>query len=350
MKGFLVVLSCLTVVLYVCWNNQENDKPDMRNFLNHLEKHQILLSSHEETSFRFQIFQKRLKQFKKHNSLNLSWNKGANRFTHLTDQERNEILSLSSPRACFQNQPKSTQPLFQSTRPIDSFKRVKETGTPVGFGLNSNRINWRDNGYLSDVKDMKSCGASYAFAVTSAIESNYLMSQRTVKLSAQELIDCSSNNGCEGGDNRTALEYILNNKLSEGDNYPFMDKKQACKSDLTSPKFGIKSLNSPNPTINSLLKYVGISPIVSSLHTNSDFLDYDGGIYDAESSCGACDSPNFSVLVYGFDLTDSMPYINLKVSLGKHWGEEGFMRMAIGEREKGPCYIAGGLDSFYAVV
>lgn len=347
MKGFLVAVSCITLALLLFHNIEENTKPDIRSFQAHLKKHNIKLKSITEVSFRFQIFQNRIKQFKQHNSLNLGWKKGSNRFTHLTDQERRQILNISTKQHCFENQLNHTQPLL-STNTYN--KLVKETDKPFKLELNSNRINWKDNGYLPEVKDMKDCGASYAFAVTSAIESNYLMSQKTVQLSSQELIDCSTNKGCSGGDNKTALEYILYNKLSDRNEYPFMNKEQTCKSDQSSSKFGIRSLNSPNPTINSLLKYVGISPIVSSLNTNQDFLDYDSGIYDAESSCGACNTSNFSVLVYGFDLTDSIPFINLQVSFGKQWGEDGYMRMSIGEREKGPCYIAGGFDNFYAVV
>lgn len=332
MKSGLLALLCLAslvTLIYITKAPQQKTQTDIKSFL---KNHGREIDSLEEAFYRFKIFKTRTKLIKQHNNENNTWKKGLNQFSLLTKEERRKLLNNSTEESC----------------PLQTKKRFFKKDS--NFKITADKINWKDKGYISKVRDMKSCAASYAFAAVSAIESAYLMNNQPLLLSQQELIDCSDNKGCKGGSNKPTLDYIVSKGISLSSDYDYTEKQGDCRRVDEKAKYGIKKINSPNPDINSLLKYVGISPVIVSLHFNDDFFDYESGIYDAENSCGSCDKDNFSVLVVGFNLIDSVPYMDLKLSFGEKWGEEGFARMAIGERKEGPCFIAGGEDSFYTIV
>lgn len=53
---------------------------------------------------------------------------------------------------------------------------------------------------------------------------------------------------------------------------------------------------------------------------------------------------NHSSLLVGYDLDADVPYLLLKNSWGKLWGEEGYYKLEIGElltTNKGKCLVAG---------
>ena len=65
-----------------------------------------------------------------------------------------------------------------------------------------NSFDWRIYGAVAPVKDQGICGSCWSFGTTGAIEGAYFVKhQSLVRLSQQNLIDCSwgfGNNGCDG--------------------------------------------------------------------------------------------------------------------------------------------------------
>lgn len=60
------------------------------------------------------------------------------------------------------------------------------------------------------------------------------------------------------------------------------------------------------------------------------FKFYQSGIYDGKD-CDPQKPINHSALAIGYNLSHELPYLVLRNSWGKEWGEKGFYRMAIGE-------------------
>ncbi|TPP67277.1 Cathepsin L [Fasciola gigantica] len=73
-------------------------------------------------------------------------------------------------------------------------------------------IDWREFGYVTEVKDQGQCGSCWAFSTTGAMEGQYMKEQKTnISFSEQQLVDCSGdydNHGCDGGFMENAYEYL----------------------------------------------------------------------------------------------------------------------------------------------
>lgn len=70
----------------------------------------------------------------------------------------------------------------------------------------------------TDVQTEGACGSSWAFSATGALEALYAFSRgKILKLSDQQLLDCSrdyGNNGCDGGFMDQAMWYVTDNGIT----------------------------------------------------------------------------------------------------------------------------------------
>ena len=100
------------------------------------------------------------------------------------------------------------------------------------------RVDWRERGVVSEVRNQGKCGACWAYSTVETIESMQAITfgKAVQPLSVQQVIDCASspsspNRGCDGGDTCAALSWMLASKarLVSETAYPLRDDAGECK-------------------------------------------------------------------------------------------------------------------------
>nr|ACG50798.1 cathepsin L1 [Fascioloides magna] len=193
-------------------------------------------------------------------------------------------------------------------------------------------IDWRDYGYVTEVKDQGQCGSCWAFSSTGAMEGQYIKKFRTtVSFSEQQLVDCTrnyGNSGCNGGWMERAFEYLRRNGLETESSYPYRAVDDHCRyeSQLGVAKVtGYYTEHSGNEV--SLMNMVGgEGPVAVAVDVQSDFSMYKSGIYQSET----CSTyyVNHAVLAVGYGTESGTDYWILKNSWGSWWGDQGYIRFA----------------------
>ena len=200
----------------------DNKKIDYISYLKNYEKD---LRRAEEGD-RALAFRQNLYRIKNFNVANGSlFHLGVNEFA---DYLPSELKLLSSSVFEYRNMP--TKPvnhrdLYTATYP-ESYNWDKSNnalGYPVYYS-NMNHSKCSSIVAYSPIKNQGMCGGCYALVAASALEATVKIHTNVlVSLSAQELIDCDSNNyQCNGGSLTNAYNYIINHGLALASDYPYL--------------------------------------------------------------------------------------------------------------------------------
>ncbi|XP_056646141.1 procathepsin L [Diorhabda sublineata] len=216
----------------------------------------------------------------------------------------------------------------------------EEVGDIYGSVLDiPSEINWVEKGFLTPVYNQRDCGSCYAFSIASAIQAQiFKETGKLIPLSEQQIVDCSSsfgNYGCAGGSLRNTLRYIEKaGGLMAYTDYPYVSKKQKCKykNHLTLVNITSWSVLPARDERALEVALAKIGPVAASINASPHtFQLYHKGIYD-DTSCSS-NHVNHAMLVVGY----TKNFWILKNWWGKHWGENGYMRL---RRNKNRCGIA----------
>lgn len=209
----------------------------------------------------------------------------------------------------------------------------------VTFKSNPNQklpdsLDWRDKGCVTDVKYQGSCGSCWAFSAVGALEAQLqLKTGKLVSLSAQNLVDCStekySNKGCNGGFMTRAFQYIIdNNGIDSEASYPYRAQDGQCQYNskyraATCSKYTELPFGSENALKEAVANKGPVSVAIDARH--SSFFLYKSGVY-YDPAC--TQTVNHAVLVVGYGNLNGKDYWLVKNSWGLNFGEKGYIRIA----------------------
>lgn len=195
---------------------------------------------------------------------------------------------------------------------------------------------WREAGAVTPVKDQGRCGSCWAFSIIGNIEGQWsLASGELIDFSEEILVSCDSTDGaCQGGLMHLGMKWLLtttNGYIPTQESYPYtsgtgiVDRCAMRTAPLNWSGYitGTAFLPTDEATIQDWLATKG--PLSIGVDA-TDFLTYTGGVI---TQCTAA-TLNHGVLLVGYNTTHDPPYWVIKNSWGTGWGEEGYIRLAMG--------------------
>ena len=309
-SGILVLGVVLTLCYFSTLHVQRTDEFAAENeFKAFAVKYGKSYKDDKELQFRLQLYLKTLEFISNHNAQNSAFSLEINEFADLTEEEFREKYLMTFP----ESRPKKLQ--ASTNLPT---KDLPET------------VDWVTYGAVSGIENQGSCGGCWAFATVGAIEGLHFIQNKTLyQLSAQQLIDCSSdfgNEGCNGGLMDDGFRYVMYAGGVETEkDYPFRRYGGKCQADPKKFVAGIKGYADVQPRNEMQLKAaVAQQPVAVGIQANQgSFMYYHKGV--VESGCGS--SLDHAVLVVGYGEEDGKPYWLVKNTWGPYWGEKGFVKI-----------------------
>nr|UCK81521.1 cathepsin K [Arenicola marina] len=296
-----------------------NVKPFEATWQDFIQTHSKAYEGEEEEAKRKEIFRDNLKRVEMHNYLHAKgeviYRLGVNEYADLEPKEFVSVMNGLIPR----NYSRSRGSTYLSPA--------------VPFTLPES-VDWREKGYVTEVKNQGHCGSCWSFSTTGSLEGQHFRKTgKLVSLSEQNLVDCSTsygNHGCNGGLMDFAFQYIKENNGDDTEAaYPYEGKDATCRFDPSS--VGATDTGYVDVTHGSeedLMEAVAtIGPVSIAIDaSHSSFQLYQSGVYvEPECSSTALDH---GVLVVGYGSEDGQDYWIVKNSWGPSWGQDGYIKMA----------------------
>ena len=296
-----------------------------------MKEHNKIYSSAEEYEKRYTIWAQNKALIQRHNEEAVrclhTYTMAMNQFSDMTGEEFKETMLTFKPAK----------------------KRNGTQSTSYNCSSLPRSVDWKANGYVTEVGNQGSCGSCWAFTATGALEGQHKRKTgRLVDLSEQNLIDCSSkqgNQGCFGGMMDYSFEYVkVNGGIDTEKSYPYnwtdpkVGKCKYRKADSDATCTGYVDLPKGNETsLQCAIAYEG--PIAIGVDaSHQGFRSYKRGVYDDPNCKSRSEDLDFSLLVVGYGTENSIDYYNCKSDWGPEWGDHGYIKMV--RNKQNQCGVA----------
>lgn len=275
------------------------------------------------------IWESNVKFVNKHND---EFNKGL----HTYDVEINRFADMTSEefRAMYNG--------YNATKMMQAGKGNKVH--QISGLKNPDSVDWRDQGYVTPIKDQGQCGSCWAFSTVAGLEGQHFKKTgKLVSLSEQNLVDCSraeGNLGCNGGLMDNGFTYIKKNGgIDTEESYPYEAKDGKCrfnKDNVGATDTGFVDVESKSESaLQDALATVGpISVAIDASHLG--FQLYKSGVYN-QFLCSSS-RLDHGVTAVGYGSEDDKDYWIVKNSWGTVWGMKGYILMS--RNKNNQCGIA----------
>ncbi|CAF4871387.1 unnamed protein product [Pieris macdunnoughi] len=268
----------------------------------------------ESSSDRFEIFKENLRKINKYKENSSQNSYGINHFTDLTFEEMSE---------CYLG--------FNGNFTSGDVIEYKPSGEKL-----PTELDWRTNGYVTEVKDQMNCGSCFAFSAVGNIEGQYAKAHSTtaISLSNQQAFDCSSTPDCKQGGVPHNVFLALaqqGGSMTEAD-YPYEQVKGQCRTDKSKIAVTVTGgsqlgVNDEDSLQDALANY---GPLSIAICSNDQLKQQRGNsIFTPTVSCP---SNNHAVLLVGYGKDGETEFWIIKNSWGVSWADQGYIRLIKGRQ------------------
>jgi len=298
---------------------------------------------------RMEIFKSNLKYVIRHNEDPSSTFKlKINEFSDWTDEERDGLRSKIKVNIRTDRQPAQSRDATVVPPEYDWTNQTRVTGA------------------VTPVKNQRHCGSCYAFGFIGSLEKTYAeFYGESGPLSPQQMIDCSNQGGCDGGNFEPSFDYLQNNGYSlnlEKDYPPTPDgKQQKCQKQggvriagNSTRKLRYERIPTGDEEYMKKIVYqrgpvyivfncgerTGNDTILREVSNKFDH--YASGIFDVPG-CPSFRNLNHAPVVVGYGTENGTDYWKVKNSWGADWGDHGYLKVR--RNADNMCGIATGTYS-----
>ncbi|XP_061724230.1 digestive cysteine proteinase 1 [Cydia pomonella] len=284
---------------------------------------------------RLNIFRQNLRFVHSHNRARRGYTMAVN---HLADRTDDELAALRGRKYSGPN-PGLPFPYGQEDIEAESDKLPSEH-------------DWRLFGAVTPVKDQSVCGSCWSFGTAGAVEGALFLKNgnHLVRLSQQALVDCSwgfGNNGCDGGEDYRAYQWIMKHGLPTEEDYGgYLGQDGYCHIDnvtlVTSIKGWVNVTTNDEKALRlAIFKHGPVSVAIDASHKTFSF--YSHGVYYEPQCKSKVEDLDHAVLAVGYGILNGQKYWLVKNSWSNMWGNDGYVLMSSKDNNCGvmsaPTYV-----------
>nr|CAH0107394.1 unnamed protein product [Daphnia galeata] len=262
-----------------------------------------------ELGMRKSIFNETHTEIVKHNSQEgISFELAHNAFSVMTEEEKQQRMGA-----------------FKPVPPSNVIRGVSTRALPT-------TVEYRTSSCMPTVKNQGSCGSCWAHSATAVVEFGQCKKYggSSLNLSEQQLVDCSRDNGCSGGWEHEAWEYLASNGgQTDESSYPYTATAGTCQFSSWDMTIGAE-ISSSNPVewiaskdTTAMMTALADGRILSIyMQMPSTLFNYKSGVFN-DVNCVANNAHAMNVVGYG--TLNCIDYWVVRNSWGSGWGASGYI-------------------------